>query len=303
MQQCWDTTPEKRRTFEYLSDFFNDYYESTEPNYRSEKLELQLKKEGLLSNNMNGARNRTPPTANVSAAAATTAVSAVGGAMHSSFVPIQASSPPMSVHPQSLLPHPASFVQVVPVSVSVSASHAHSLSSPAQQPRAFVPVVPHAAAAGVPISQLVQASNGSLTGAQPLPIGAGFRVVPNASGPPLPLVYATPGALPVPLQFVAAAAAAPNLQQLVQQPSTSGSTSSLPNTVHLQLQLATASATSMQQQQQQMAAAHATKSPLALQSATQLPPEHNAIDSGGRSAPLRDPLAGAINMEDSFIAV
>ena len=300
MQQCWETTPEKRRTFEYLSDFFNDYYESTEPNYRSEKLELQLKREGLLSNNVNGARNRTPPTANVTATA--TAVSA--GAMHSSFGPIQASSTPVSVHPQSLLSHPASFVQVVPV----SASHAHSLSSPAQQPRAFVPVVPHAAAAAgaacVPVSQLVHASNGSLAGAQPVPIGAGFRLVPNVNGPPLPFVYATPGA--VPLQFVAAAAAAaPNLQQLVQQqPSTTGSTSSLPNAVHLQmqqLQLATASATSMQQQQMAAAAAHATKSPLAIQSVTQLPPEHHEIDSCGRSG--RDPLAGATSMEDSFIAV
>ena len=297
MQHCWNTTPEKRPTFEYLSDFFNDY-ESTEPNYRSEKLELQLMKKGLLSANMIGARNRTPPTAIVSAA--TTAVPAVDGAMHSSFVPIEASSTQMFVHPESLLPHPASFVQMQPV--SVSASQAHSLSSPAQQPRAPVPVEPHAAAAGVPASQLVHASNGSLAGAQPLPIGADFRVVPNASGPPLPLVYATPGDVQVPLEIVsdevavAAAAASPSLQQLVQQPSTSGSTS-LPNAVHLQLQqlqLATASDTSMLQQQ--MAAAHATKSPLALQSATQLPPDHNAIDSGGRSVP--DPLTGAINMED-----
>lgn len=319
MQQCWDTMAEKRPTFEFLSDFFNEYYESTEPNYRSEKLELQLKKEGLL-NNLNNARNRTPPTA--------AAVSAIHS---SSFVPIQSSTP---VPVQPLLPHPASFVQVVNPS---QLSHVHSLSTPVQQPRAFVPVVPHAAAPTIP--QLVNASNGSLAAPQPtasgvLPIGASFRVVPN--GLPLAngqqLVYAAPAGM----QFVAA----PNLQQLVQQqqqsPSTNGSTSSLPNAVHLQmqqlqqLQLATTSATSMLQQAAH-AAAHA--SPLAIHSASQLPPDalavaaasgapreysaagpesgavrglagesssHKESDAGRRA---RDQLAGAINMDDSFIAV
>lgn len=235
---------------------------------------------------------------------------------------------------QPLLPHPASFVQVVNPS---QLSHVHSLSTPVQQPRAFVPVVPHAAAPTIP--QLVNASNGSLAAPQPtasgvLPIGASFRVVPN--GLPLAngqqLVYAAPAGM----QFVAA----PNLQQLVQQqqqsPSTNGSTSSLPNAVHLQmqqlqqLQLATTSATSMLQQAAH-AAAHA--SPLAIHSASQLPPDalavaaasgapreysaagpesgavrglagesssHKESDAGRRA---RDQLAGAINMDDSFIAV
>ena len=32
--KCWDKKEEKRPTFEYLFNFFDDYFISTEPNYK-----------------------------------------------------------------------------------------------------------------------------------------------------------------------------------------------------------------------------------------------------------------------------
>ena len=34
MKKCWDRRPENRPTFEYLYNFFDDYFVSTEPNYK-----------------------------------------------------------------------------------------------------------------------------------------------------------------------------------------------------------------------------------------------------------------------------
>lgn len=34
MKKCWDKKPANRPTFEYLASFFDDYFVSTEPNYR-----------------------------------------------------------------------------------------------------------------------------------------------------------------------------------------------------------------------------------------------------------------------------
>jgi hypothetical protein len=34
MQKCWDRIPEKRPTFHYLYNFFDDFFVSTEPNYK-----------------------------------------------------------------------------------------------------------------------------------------------------------------------------------------------------------------------------------------------------------------------------
>ncbi|KAJ8306512.1 hypothetical protein KUTeg_017057 [Tegillarca granosa] len=33
MKKCWDKNPQNRPTFEYLFNFFDDYFVSTEPNY------------------------------------------------------------------------------------------------------------------------------------------------------------------------------------------------------------------------------------------------------------------------------
>lgn len=34
MKKCWDKKPANRPTFEYLASFFDDYFVSTEPNYK-----------------------------------------------------------------------------------------------------------------------------------------------------------------------------------------------------------------------------------------------------------------------------
>ena len=34
MKKCWDKKAQNRPTFEYLFNFFDDYFVSTEPNYR-----------------------------------------------------------------------------------------------------------------------------------------------------------------------------------------------------------------------------------------------------------------------------
>ena len=34
MKKCWDKVPANRPTFEYLFNFFDDYFVSTETNYR-----------------------------------------------------------------------------------------------------------------------------------------------------------------------------------------------------------------------------------------------------------------------------
>ena len=34
MMKCWDANPDSRPTFEYLYAFFDDFFVSTEPNYR-----------------------------------------------------------------------------------------------------------------------------------------------------------------------------------------------------------------------------------------------------------------------------
>lgn len=34
MKKCWDKVPANRPTFEYLFNFFDDYFVSAEPNYK-----------------------------------------------------------------------------------------------------------------------------------------------------------------------------------------------------------------------------------------------------------------------------
>lgn len=34
MKKCWDKVSQNRPTFEYLYNFFDDYFVSTEPNYK-----------------------------------------------------------------------------------------------------------------------------------------------------------------------------------------------------------------------------------------------------------------------------